>query len=414
MKLIHAAVVIDADRVAAAPGALLLDGDCVVAAGSPDSIGNVEHAEPIDLHDCIIIPATVNVHAHLDLTHIGPQPPLQDFIAWIDMIRSLRNRDDAAIARSVTAGVHAARAGGTALIGDIAGDWSRVPEVAMREADMPGISFMEIFGNGRSEHAAIERLRAFMHDSVLDPGSLVRPGIQPHAPYSCSRRVYHAAVATGLPLATHLAETPAELDFIANATGPFAQLLERLGVMDESIQAAAMHPVAVLHDVLQDQAVIAAHVNYVDDAALAQLAHWQQLTVAYCPRASHYFGHANHRYHDMIARGINVAIGSDSIVCLDTPGRISVIDDMAALYQRDGVDARLLLAMATVNGARALGANGDAFRFTPGPIAGVLALPCTQVDVHRDPLAAALAEFTATSSIEWIAGPFNHTVWNAE
>ena len=43
------------------------------------------------------------------------------------------------------------------------------------------------------------------------------------------------------------------------------------------------------------------------------------ITVAYCPRASHYFGHTNHRWKEMLDAGINVALGTDSLLCLDTP-----------------------------------------------------------------------------------------------
>jgi cytosine/adenosine deaminase-related metal-dependent hydrolase len=59
-------------------------------------------------------------------------------------------------------------------------------------------------------------------------------------------------------------------------------------------------------------------------------------------------------------------------LCLDTPDRLSVLDDMRLLFQRDGVDARLLLSMATTHGASALDLEHDLVRFGPG-LAGVLA-----------------------------------------
>ena len=50
-----------------------------------------------------------------------------------------------------------------------------------------------------------------------------------------------------------------------------------------------------------------------------------------------------------------MALGTDSIVCLDTPKRLSTFDEMRLLRRRDGAEVRELLAMATVHGAALLG-----------------------------------------------------------
>src|SRR5262245_18903468 len=89
-RLIRAAAIADAAGTLAAPGAILLDGGRIIAAGSPQVIGAVTGASVEDLPREIVIPALVNAHAHLDLTHIGPIALKGDFTEWVDRVRAER------------------------------------------------------------------------------------------------------------------------------------------------------------------------------------------------------------------------------------------------------------------------------------------------------------------------------------
>jgi cytosine/adenosine deaminase-related metal-dependent hydrolase len=412
--LIHAAAVADGSGLYAAPGAVLVEGEQILAAGKPEMIGVAADAHVRSLHDCVIIPALVNVHAHLDLTHIGPVEYGGDFTQWVDRLRSERARSDEGIAASVREGVRLAQAGGTALIGDIAGVRSTVPMLTLRETGLAGVSFLEVFGVGRSQAAAIEVMRHAI-ETIPALRNGVRFGLQPHAPYSCGPEVYRAAAAmqhdgNAMPLCTHLAETREEIEFVDRAEGALAAMLKRLGVWDESICGFGVHPIDHVAALWPTSSFIAAHVNYIDEAHLEALAQLN-VTVAYCPRASAYFGHGckssaphaphPHRYRDMLARGINVALGTDSILCLDTAGRISVLDDMRLLARCDGVDAQTLLRMATINGARALGARESLFTLRPGESAGLLALPIAD-SLARDALAQVMR---GNDAPRWVVGP---------
>ena len=157
--LIHAACITDGEDRHAAPGALLLNGNEIIAAGTPEHVGQPEDVTRIDLPRSVVIPGLVNAHAHLDLTHIGPRPSGGSFAAWIEMILAERARDEEGIAASVRQGVRLARKGGTVAIGDIAGIGSTTPLEVMRDERMLGTSFVEIFGIGLSESATINALR---------------------------------------------------------------------------------------------------------------------------------------------------------------------------------------------------------------------------------------------------------------
>ena len=403
LTLIWAAKIADGTGFQAAPAAILLRGESVIATGRPENIGQPADAARVDRRDAVIIPALVNVHAHLDLTHIGPVPFSGRFTDWVNDIRARRARTDADIAASVRQGIRLARAGGTAIIGDIAGNRSLEPLKVQRQEDLAGVSFLEVFGLGQSQQSSCEFLRAAASlTQPLEHG--VRFGLQPHAPYSCGLDVFRAAASLGLPLSTHLAETKDELQFVANATGPLRDMLVGIGVWDDTIAGYGSHPIEALAEVLSAHRFIAAHLNYIDRRHLEMLRHWP-LTVAYCPRASGYFGHTGHRYREMMDAGLNVALGTDSILGLDTPNRISVLDDMRLLYRRDATNPTALLRMATVHGAKALGFDPALVTLPTGKggrdTAGLIAVKINSSD-PTDPLVQSLSN---NEPPQWIVGP---------
>lgn len=409
--LFTAPVMMDGERVVA-PAALLVEGPRIVAAGEPEQVGRSEADWRVQhLTDTVLLPAMVNAHAHLDLSHIGPIPFTGDFQSWVNVVRRQRAVEPGQIAAAVERGVELARAGGTALVGDIAGIRSTAPVDALRRSGVGGVSYLEIFGIGRSQQAAIASMRAVV-DGVSSIESGVAAGVQPHAPYSCGLDVYRAAAELGRPLATHLAETKEELQFVSRGDGPLRDMLQAIGVWDETAGGSGVHPIEHLAEALAARPVIAAHLNYVDEAHLDQLANWQ-VTVAYCPRASDYFGHPHggaepHRYREMMKRGINVALGTDSILCLNTADRLSVLDDVRFVVERDAIDPVLAMRMATVNGARALGFDPQLVRLCAGRTAGVIG---ARFDPSRaaDPITQILTNDRAP---RWVVGPFPaHNDW---
>src|SRR5207249_11276442 len=115
-----------------------------------------------------------------------------------------------------------------------------------------------------------------------------------------------------LPLAMHLAETPDEAEFVRSHTGQLKEMWERLGSWEDFAGGFDGTPTQFVKWLgLLDYPTLLAHVNYCSDEDLTILAD-SSASVVYCPRTHRYFGHPPHRWRDMIAREINVAIGTDS------------------------------------------------------------------------------------------------------
>ncbi len=426
---INARAAADERGVLASPAALTLRVTDPQSPGPPGQCARIELlslSTPTDSPspdlvisrpDAVLLPALVNAHAHLDLTHIGPRPHAPDdgFVAWVDMIRAARATEDADILASVRIGIDLSIRGGSAALGDIAGAPAGVPNImpfkALRESPVAGVSYLEFFAIGLAETGAIERVGAALdalerEEELPQPGDAARLGLQPHATNTVARSAYLWAASRarelGLPLCTHAAETPEELEFIASGAGPQRDMLERFGIWDDSIDVGhGEHPIAHLAPFLaacrgMSPPPMLVHVN--DAGGQIEALAASGANVAYCPRASAYFDAPGrlgpHPYRQMLDAGVNVCLGTDSIVCLPPEhasgpnARLSVLDEMRVLHARDGADAAMLLSMGTTRGARALGLDESAFRLDPGPIAGLLAVPTGGSD--PDPLNSAL------------------------
>ncbi len=369
----------------------------LIAAGPAAEIGRhpaSAGATAIDRRRCILVPGLVNAHTHLDLTHIGPRPhdPGAGFIHWVEQIRRQRLTDDAAIEASVRRGVELCLAGGTVAVGDIAGAPAGRPSLAplraLRARGLIGVSSLEFFGIGLGEAGAAARVEAALDAAGAPVADGVALGLQPHASNTIGINLYRwsagLAARRGLPICTHLAETPEEREFVARASGPQRAFLEQLGLWDDGLLqdvGRGQTPVGRLAGVIGAGLRTLVHVNDASDEDIDALAA-AGATVVYCPRSSTYFGaeaaFGPHRYRDMAAAGVSIALGTDSLVNLPPEAQVegvSVWDEMRLLHERDGAAPAALLQMATTGGARALGLDPGRFRFEPGAEpAGIVAV----------------------------------------
>lgn len=372
MKL-HADLVILAGALRDAAGAAMRGGAIGVRkgriswVGRQDQLPSLEAVRTIDLNDSLVMPALVNAHTHLCMTGIGAQPLAathsqgSPFTHWLLNMIQRMSAPDYDAADNVRQGVELCRQTGVGVVGDVAFNAAAVK--ARIETRLPGVSYLECFGIGARQQQAMDELKAMFTDPPFDEDDpLVRIGLQPHAPYSAGRELYKYATQLSheyaLRLSTHLAETPEEIEFIEKRSGPLVDLLKTIDRWDDSITAAGVHPVDHLKEVLMHGNWMLAHCNYVNDDHIALLKR-ARASVAYCPIASEYFGHRGHRYRDMLAAGVNVCLGTDSIVCqpesaVDRGDALGILPQMRRLFHRDHTDPNVLLRMATINGLKAM------------------------------------------------------------
>ncbi|GIW87277.1 MAG: chlorohydrolase [Isosphaeraceae bacterium] len=392
------------------PGRLTIEAGRIVALepGTP-------RPGDLDLGSVAILPGLVNCHVHLDLPPLGGPPAgVVDLASWLEHIVNRRAAwaPRQAIAQ-VEAGIAASMRSGTTLLADItpAGlSWD-----ALAASPIRAVVFAELIGL-RRERAMATSAQAFewlgqIRRSGFDRGRL-RPGLSPHAPYSTVGWLYERAAAAGVPLSTHLAESPAETEFLNAGTGPLRAFLERIGAWpDDAWAPLGPRPADYIRKGALKQADwIVAHGTYLDESDFWQLRpqaapSGQRVAVAYCPRSTAYFGHGPHPFAAMIERGIAVALGTDSLA--STPS-LSILDEIRWLHQRHPeLPAQLLLLMGTLAGAWALRFDDEVGSLVPGKRADLAVVsvdptsdePAQAVVAGRGPVIGTMVDGT------WVYGP---------
>jgi cytosine/adenosine deaminase-related metal-dependent hydrolase len=314
-------------------------------------------AKVIDHPDCTVLPGLVNAHTHLELSEFACGNPPASFVEWIERLvprgQATLQSIHESVARSIPIGVAQCLKFGVTCVGDVSRHCT-VSRSLLSGGALRVVSYGEVQAMAQRRGLLEERIgiatdRTFASDRL-------RIGLSPHAPYSVEldgyRRCVEVARSGGMPLATHLAETPHEEAFLDNHSGPFRGLWQTLQAWDEDVPTFRGGPVRFAQAVgLLDSPTLLAHVNYSDDDELRLLAAGKA-SVVYCPRTHAYFGHPPHRWRDMLRMGINVAVGTDS--CASSPD-LNLVEELRLLHRvAPQVPADELWQMATTRAAHAI------------------------------------------------------------
>src|SRR5207249_1728478 len=146
--------------------------------------------------------------------------------------------------------------------------------------------------------------------------------------------------------------------------GPFVAFLTSLGVWKPQGLVGSAEEVIDLNG--EVPRVLFAHGNYLNPAAPVP----SGSSIVYCPRTHAAFGHSPHPFRHFLALGVRVALGTDSLA--SNPD-LSVLREARFLHQQHpDVPGSVLLRMATLAGAEALGWHDETGSLTPGKSADLV------------------------------------------
>jgi aminodeoxyfutalosine deaminase len=372
----------------------LLFQNAAVAVSDPGRISRIEpwngsaadgSAKVVDWGSAILIPGLVNAHTHLELSLLprGPETA-RSFTEWLaHVIETRRHWAEEDFLASARDGARQCLSTGTTLVGDISS--SGISWRALQGEKVRGVVFEEVVG--LAPEMAPERVASV--SARLDqaiPGPRLGSGVSPHAPYSVSPQLYRAVARLAherdLPLATHVAESRSELLFLESGEGEFAHFLSALGALPEGWSAPRLSPIAFLESAgVLNPGVLLIHCNYLDAEGLSAIRS-SNGHVVYCPRSAAFFGHQGHPVRLLLDRGINVALGTDSLA---SNRSLSILDEMRFLAAtRQDIKAEEIFRMATLNGAAALRQGGHLGRLRPGYWADMTVLELPENIVARN------------------------------
>jgi cytosine/adenosine deaminase-related metal-dependent hydrolase len=355
----------------------------------------------LDLGNAALLPGLVNAHTHLDLSGLrGQAPPTPDFPRWLKaVVRHRRGQTREQVEQDVRVGLAECLARGTTLVGDVSGQGLSWPVLA--EAPLRAVVFHEILGlPPERARLAWDGFRAWLRTHPATP--TCRPGVSPHAPYSVRAALFRTAASFArrhhLPVTTHLAETPAELQLLREGSGPLREFLEEVGVWDPAGLVPAADEVLRLNRAVPN--ILLAHGNYLDARAPIPPGG----TIVYCPRTHAAFGHAPHPFLGQGPAGpVRVALGTDSLA--SNPD-LDVLGEARFIHQNHpDIAGGWLLRLATLAGAEALGWQGETGSLCPGKSADLVAVPLPAVetaDPHRLVLGCSLPVAKVLFQGRWV------------
>jgi 5-methylthioadenosine/S-adenosylhomocysteine deaminase len=379
--------VLSADWVLPVDAPPVRDGAVVVADGRIEAVGPAaELGRGTRYADAAIVPGFVNAHSHLEYAVYTGFGDGLSFPPWIRLHierKAVLDWDDQlAIARL---GAAESLASGITTTADYS--FSGAAARACAELGLRATVYLEVFGAEPSDVLAqFERTHGRVADAFDDR---VRPGVSPHAPYTVSPAAWEAVRALGLPVGTHLHESPAELEWLAAGTGPMAVVAE---LLVEPPGTTGIRSLAARELLGPD--TIAAHCVHVDAEEIALLAR-HDVAVAHCPRSNAMLGCGVAPLHELRRAGIRLGLGTDSPA--STPSfdlfeelRAAVYAARAREQRPDALLATDALELATLGAARALGRADEIGSLTPGKLADltVVSLEGSPYLPWEDPAAA--------------------------
>jgi len=200
----------------------------------------------------------------------------------------------------------------------------------------------------------------------IGSSDLITPGLFCHSPLTCSRETLQKAyeISTGVdaPLEIHLSETKEEPPEIKGRTG--------------------LRPVFYLDDLgLLNSNLIAAHAIHLDEEEIDLLAK-RGVKIAHCPESNMKLGSGIAAAAKMLKKGVTVGLGTDGCASnndLDLFGEMDTAAKLAKVAALDPtiLDARTVLKMATIEGARVIGLGDSIGTIETGKKADIII-----VDTH--------------------------------
>ena len=336
--------------------ALAISGGRITAILPSAEAASIEARQVYDLPRHVLLPGFVNAHGHAAMSLLrGYADASPEFV---------RDGTDLAMAEMLRAG--------TTCFADqyffpnvVA---ERVQHAGLRcQLGFPVFDMPSAWGNGAEDY--ISKGLALRDD--LKHSELITVVFGPHAPYTVNEaalaKIAMLANELDLPVHIHLQETAREVE--------------------DSIARYGKRPLARLDDLgLVGPRTQCVHMTQGDDEDISLLAE-VGAHVIHCPESNMKLASGRCPVPELLAAGINVALGTDSAASnndLSMPGEMRA----AALLAKHGagdataLPAETALEMATINGARAMGLHDDIGSLETGKLADIIAVDFDQPETR--------------------------------
>jgi len=371
--------IVSAPWVVPVDSPILQDGGLVLAGGRIQEVGQrIDLIEkfpdaPQRHFQTVLMPALVNAHMHLELSHIrniSAPLPEQQFTDWILSLLAQRTEMyDVArseIVEAFSSVLDDQYDSGVVLVADIGNEY--FPELHERSTKKWPVVLRMLEHLAPNEKACLATLE------ILDKLDS-RISATAHAPYSTVPELLVAVKKRCNKFqqlfSVHTAESIGEIEFIRSASGCFRDFLEKrdswdgkfFGKENMSFQGTINY---FDHLGLLDEKTLLVHCVHVTEQELV-IAKKRNSNICLCPGSNRFLKIGKAPVEQMVDVGILPALGTDSFASnreINIWREMKILAEEYPLLTEDKI-----LAMATLGGARALNYDDDFGSLCSGKIA---------------------------------------------
>ena len=365
-------VTMDGGRRVLSPGAVVIDGDRIVAVGTPDEIGRAFASKRvIDATGKVVVPGLVNTHGHAPMVLYRG---LADDLALMEWLEKYLFPAEAKTvsAEMVRVGTRLAALemiqSGTTTFTDMYYFEEEIAK-ATKEAGLRAVLGQTIIrfpvGDAKTPGLALARTESFIKAFKGDP--LITPAVAPHSAYTLEKQTLLAsrdlALKHDVPLLIHLAETEDEVRIIKEQAG--------------------LTPTGYLESIgFWTPRTLAAHGVWVTDEDIAILKR-RGVGVSHNPESNMKLASGTAPVPKYLAAGVALGLGTDGAASNNDLDMFEAMRQAAFLHKLQTRDPRVVpaataLELATRGGARALGMEREIGSLETGKRADLIV-----VGMHR-------------------------------
>jgi cytosine/adenosine deaminase-related metal-dependent hydrolase len=310
-------------------------------------------------YEGILCPGFVNVHCHLELSHMKGIIP--EHTGLIPFLKNIPTQRDKFTEEQKKAARHEAYAelynNGTVAVGDIA---NTTDTLDLRAQDKMHVhTFIESIGFTEERAQMMMDLSRQTYDVFAaqeNKEKVLRQSIVPHAPYSVSPSLFKL-ISSHQPqslISIHNQESEAEHHFYLNKEGAVNELLAMLGINTDFFQPSGKSSLQTYVQYFEkEHSFIFVHNTYTgfEDAAIGSNT-FAQAYWCLCPNANLYIENKLPDIPMLMNKQRNICIGTDSLASNHQLSILTELQTINRYYPEIGWET--LLRWGTANGAKAL------------------------------------------------------------
>ena len=345
-----------------------IDGNRIVRVGEDLP---AEGCTVIDATDRLVIPGLINAHTHAYMTMHRNYADDLAFFDWLNKVQQVEDgmTEEDIYWATLLAIIEMIRSGTTCFVdmtiksakektGPLSAAAGAVADSGFRAVISRGLA-----GVSDSEESLMKFGQAVCEMEMFKDESRLQFIHGPHAPYSCMadylQKLTQSCKDRGIGQTIHLSESQAEMDGVAKEHGTTPiQYVDSQGVFDV--------PCIVAHAVFATE----------EDIRIMAEKH---VSVAINPKSNMKLGNGFAPVRKLQDAGVNVCLGTDGCGSNNSLNMFQEMNAAALAYkganrQAQCIGAADVLKMATLNGAKAIGREGELGEIREGALADLVLL----------------------------------------